>query len=496
MKMITKMKGSQISEACRQTATRDNQFAAIAEAITKKSGLAKQSSSRRTYRAELKAAFAVVSLGISATTCVWADSYTKVLPTGSSLLANHFDHGTNRPDVVFSSSEPLDGNRILKHNCAAWDVFTFDSTSPTGFSDSGGNPIPAPLLPPGEGFFFDNTSGSSLSLVFSGTPVVPILPPTFPCGTGHLNLLGCQTNAPGNYTNIIGSPPANGAQEQLWNGAGFVVYTFTNGAWSPSDPPALGIGQAAMFYVPAAVTVDYPKVLIPKDASWTYLADGTAPPVTWKDTNYNDSSWPSGLALFGFETTPDEYPWPFRTFIQPPNQGGQITTYYRSHFQWTGSTSNVVLVATNYVDDGAAFYLNGVEVGRLRLPPGPLNPGTLAFNQPNEGQPDVWSFSAANLNEGDNIIAVEVHQVSTASSDVVFGMELEARFSPVDTNTNTNQLQVRQSGSFIVITWSGAATLQTTPSLQAPVIWTDVTTNTPYTTLPDAPKRFYRLRMP
>ena len=68
-----------------------------------------------------------------------------------------------------------------------------------------------------------------------------------------------------------------------------------------------------------------------------------------------------------------------------PNQtGGHLTVYYRTHFNWSGSLTNFTLVSTNYVDDGAVFYLNGVKVGSVRMPAS-FTYSTLATNLANEG---------------------------------------------------------------------------------------------------------------
>jgi len=92
--------------------------------------------------------------------------------------------------------------------------------------------------------------------------------------------------------------------------------------------------------------------------------------------------------------------------------------------------SGFQLVATNYIDDGAVYYLNGIEVGRLRITANPVVYSTLAANQPAEGQTEVLTFSTNSLVAGDNVMAVEVHQSSCCgsgtSSDDVFGMSLAA----------------------------------------------------------------------
>ncbi len=160
-------------------------------------------------------------------------------------------------------------------------------------------------------------------------------------------------------------------------------------------------------------------------STWRWEDSGTDLGTAWRDPAFNDSAWSSGIGLFGRETTPQEYPYPFQSSIPSPSQGGPITVYYRTHFQWNGGLSQFELVATNYIDDGAVFYLNGVEVGRLRVSAG-QDASTRAGDQGNEGQPEILKFSAGNLTTGDNVMAVEVHQQSGSSSDDVFGMSLSA----------------------------------------------------------------------
>ena len=166
--------------------------------------------------------------------------------------------------------------------------------------------------------------------------------------------------------------------------------------------------------------------LLDISSAWKYdNSGGTNFGTAWLQPRFNDSAWPSGVGLFGHETTPAEYPFPFTTYIPAPKDaGGKITVYYRAHFQWNGSLTNVSLVSTNYIDDGAVYYLNGVKSARCacrqRLPT-TLWPQIKA----NEGAPEILSFTNTPA-LGDNVVAVEVHQVNTTSSDDVFGMQLNA----------------------------------------------------------------------
>ena len=66
-----------------------------------------------------------------------------------------------------------------------------------------------------------------------------------------------------------------------------------------------------------------------------------------------------------------------------------------------------------------------MEVGqRVRLETAPLDYATLASSLLVEPAMDVLQFTVTNLVSDTNLFAVEVHQTSTNSSDIVFGLEL------------------------------------------------------------------------
>jgi hypothetical protein len=91
------------------------------------------------------------------------------------------------------------------------------------------------------------------------------------------------------------------------------------------------------------------------------------------------------------------------------------------------------------IDDGAVIYLNGQEATRVRMPAGTIGFGTLtsagAIGSGAEAAEETIDLPANLLVEGDNVIAVEVHQVSTGSTDVVFGMKLDAIVSSAVAST-------------------------------------------------------------
>ncbi|MDB6110280.1 MAG: hypothetical protein JWR69_2030, partial [Pedosphaera sp.] len=166
--------------------------------------------------------------------------------------------------------------------------------------------------------------------------------------------------------------------------------------------------------------------LLPINKVWKYEYSGANLGTAWTAVGYPDTTWTNGSGLFGSESTPAEYPYPFATTIPAPNQaGGQLTVYYRTHFTWSGGLTNFSLISTNYVDDGAVFYLNNVKVGSVRMP-ATVTYSTAATNQTSEGVPDIIGFATNSLVLGDNVMAVEVHQNVSTSSDDVFGMQLNA----------------------------------------------------------------------
>jgi hypothetical protein len=159
---------------------------------------------------------------------------------------------------------------------------------------------------------------------------------------------------------------------------------------------------------------------------WRYDDRGGDWGTIWREPAFNDieNTFRDGSALFGFTTNAAVYPAPIQTPLDNP---GRTTYYFRAYFEWTNDPAGVVLVASNYLSDGAAFYLNGTEMKRLRLPPGPVLFNTPATGGPAvKGQPELAGFSAGALVIGTNVLAVELHQTAGDTNDMVFGLSLLA----------------------------------------------------------------------
>ena len=174
-------------------------------------------------------------------------------------------------------------------------------------------------------------------------------------------------------------------------------------------------------------------------SSWQANASGTDLGTNWLDQAYDDTvaGWIAGNGLLGYTPSPGSYP-----AINTALASGPNTYYFRTHFQWTNDTANVAFVATNYLSDGAVYYLNGNEVRRVRMPSGTVTYATAASatNSP-VGHADVFGIDGSGLlpaGTGDNILEVETHQAPASGADMVFGLSLTASINYPVLNVSTN----------------------------------------------------------
>ncbi|MBM3847925.1 MAG: hypothetical protein FJ405_16775, partial [Verrucomicrobia bacterium] len=163
--------------------------------------------------------------------------------------------------------------------------------------------------------------------------------------------------------------------------------------------------------------------LLPLQARWKYDPSGENRMTQWSAPEYDDSAWPEGDALFGFDNNAT-YPIPFTTRLTSVN--GRFTFYFRTRFQFSGSTEGLQLITTNLLDDGAAYYINGQLAGSRRM--------TEVFDfrtpslggHPGEGTLEVFNLKPDALIQGENVLAAEFHQNAANSGDIAFAMSLSA----------------------------------------------------------------------
>ncbi|MEC7922491.1 MAG: lamin tail domain-containing protein, partial [Planctomycetota bacterium] len=164
--------------------------------------------------------------------------------------------------------------------------------------------------------------------------------------------------------------------------------------------------------------------MIPVEGEWRFDASGAGQEAAWRQLNFNDEAWSSGRGLLYHENS--SLPAPKNTELPL----GATTYYFRTEFELEADPSRVQLFLRPVIDDGAVFYLNGQELLRLRMPAGEITPATLASSSVGNARYEgPFTVPSAALRNGTNLLAVEVHQRTSGSSDVVFGLELRALVS-------------------------------------------------------------------
>jgi hypothetical protein len=253
-----------------------------------------------------------------------------------------------------------------------------------------------------------------------------------------------------------------------------------------SDPVAAGLGDpSAVYLVEAATTVPPPnETIISRGATWRYRADASAAPVGWQTTDFNDASWPSGPAQLGFGEGDQA------TLIPDNNQ---ITSYFRHAFTVEDASAFSELQMWMLRDDGALVYLNGMEVFRSpNVPAGPISYNNTTVSPNGENTIDTAAFSAAGLISGVNVLAVEMHQQSSTSSDVSFDFELTG--VPLPDPPPPQTIHLGQFDGQWTLAWGDDSfLLQTATSVEGP--WSPSSATSPFvfTIDPAEPNMFFRL---
>jgi hypothetical protein len=229
-------------------------------------------------------------------------------------------------------------------------------------------------------------------------------------------------------------------------------------------------------------------------SGWRFRETRSEPPPSWKQLNFDDSSasateWlpctlPAGFGVSGvnFGTTA----------TRGPDNDVTRAFYFRKKFQIADPAKVTALTFRIRRDDAAVIWLNNDPTPAVVSADGTFNPPyTYAMsgvpNSTNTGTDLVYSIPPAKLVPGTNILAIEVHQSSLNSSDLLLDCELVASFvAPFE-------LKLTRAGGQPVLFWfDPAATLEQTTDFN---LWQPVPgAFSPQPIDFSAPQRFYRLR--
>ena len=164
-------------------------------------------------------------------------------------------------------------------------------------------------------------------------------------------------------------------------------------------------------------------LLVPAGATWRYFDDGSDQGTVWRQLMFNDSAWLSGPAQLGYGDGDESTVVRFGTNAN----NKPITTYFRHAFAVADPTTYANLSLELLRDDGAVAYLNEREVFRSNLPGGAIDYRTRALAAVSGAAESAFistAISASNLTSGRNVLAVEIHQSETNSSDLSFDLKL------------------------------------------------------------------------
>ena len=193
-----------------------------------------------------------------------------------------------------------------------------------------------------------------------------------------------------------------------------------------STPPVIHAPDSATINLFAGDEgVFVPRTLVAKNSTWRYLDDGSDQGTAWREPDFDDSGWPSGPAQLGFDEGDEA------TLIV----AGHMTYYFRHGFTVANAASIEALAVGLLRDDGAVVYLNGTEVHRSNMPAGDIDYRTRAATAVGGGAESTYypaKLPATALRDGDNVLAVEVHQSTSSSSDVSFDLGLDTALADED----------------------------------------------------------------
>jgi len=196
-------------------------------------------------------------------------------------------------------------------------------------------------------------------------------------------------------------------------------------------------------------------VIFDASKKWSYYDQGSLDGSKWYSQSYNDSSWPSGATPMGYASCSSD-----KTFNTSLDYGtdpeNKRTTYYvRSSFNISSLESlddYSEYKLTFVVDDGCVIYLNGKEIYRYNLPPGEIFYDTNALYYA-VSNPDSRTIilDRSLLKNGSNLLAVEIHNESSGSTDIYWSASLDIVTKKPDKIVSKNTIYTLPSSGDIDI---------------------------------------------
>ena len=189
--------------------------------------------------------------------------------------------------------------------------------------------------------------------------------------------------------------------------------------------------------------------LINENGNWKYYDAANQPSNDgegdfWNTLDFNDGSWASGNAELGYGDGEN-------TTINNATE----TAYFRKTINIIDASFYNDIVMEAIRDDGMIVYINGNEVWRDNMDPGPVDYNTFANTVVGGADETTWfSKTIANnyLVDGNNVIAVEVHQENAGSSDISFNFRMNG-YEAVPANVIRGPYLQKETPNSITVKW-------------------------------------------
>ncbi len=157
---------------------------------------------------------------------------------------------------------------------------------------------------------------------------------------------------------------------------------------------------------------------VPQGANWRYWKGSAVPPSGWAGRTFADSAWSQGRAGFGFEDGDDQT-------VLSDMKDSYLTVYIRTAFEVEDPANVTAMQLGVLYDDGFVAFLNGTEVARANVPAGQTNTTPASASHEAAGfEPFDLDSVRGLLVAGTNVLAVQGHNASLASSDFSLHPEL------------------------------------------------------------------------
>jgi len=161
--------------------------------------------------------------------------------------------------------------------------------------------------------------------------------------------------------------------------------------------------------------IDHWESVIQSGDSCKFLVPTFEPSPTWRNLGFNDSFWNNGMLGIGYSDGDDS------TIIP-----STVSVYIRKQFNIVDTGVIVEAILNMDYDDAFVAYINGVEIARALITgvPPPYNQTAGGFHEallyqgiPPESFPINKATLSTILNQGNNVLTIQVHNQALSSSD-------------------------------------------------------------------------------